>query len=301
MRIQPATGRQRVDLIGAPFNSAGKADGVAGAPGALRRAGLGEALTGAGFTVADRGDLEMAPMTPARDLISGVIASAALAHMIRSVRQVVGASIAAGAFPLVLGGDCPVLIGCLGAAATHGAARVLFVDGHEDAWPADRSTTGEAADMELGWLLGRALEDLPAHLREEIPEVKPDDVIVLGARDEQELADAGVESIGDLVRIVRPPSIAEDPAAVADEAVVALSARGPWWLHVDLDVLSTESLAAVDYPQAGGLDWPALADVTQRALASPDVLGWTVTIYNPELDPQGAAAARIVRYVVESL
>jgi arginase len=301
MRIPPTARRHRIDLIGAPFNSAGKADGVARAPGALRGAGLDDALIGAGFTVTDRGDLAMAEMTPTREPDSHVIATAALAQMIRSVRRAVDESITAGAFPLVMGGDCPVLLGCLGATAMHGAARVLFVDGHEDAWPADRSTTGEAADMELGWLLGRALKDLPDHLRAEIPELQPEDVMVLGARDEEELADAGVESIVDLVRIVRPPAVVVDPASVADRAVAALSARGPWWLHLDLDVLSTESLAAIDYPQADGLDWQSLTEITRRALASPDVLGWTVTIYNPDLDPQGAAAARIVQYVVEAL
>ncbi len=31
---------------------------------------------------------------------------------------------------------------------------VLFIDGHEDAWPPELSTTGEAADMELGFALG---------------------------------------------------------------------------------------------------------------------------------------------------
>jgi hypothetical protein len=30
-------------------------------------------------------------------------------------------------------------------------------------------------------------------------------------------------------------------------------------------------------------------------------VGWTVTIYNPDLDPDGAAAARIVQYIVHAL
>lgn len=292
---------QRIDLVGVPFNSAGRTDGVARGPQALRRAGLVEAVEGTGRAVTDHGDLELGQPTATRDPDSHVIASALLAPMVRSVRQTVTASLDAGAFPVVLGGDCPVLLGCLPATAPHQAARLLFVDGHEDAWPAVQATTGEAADMELGWLLGRALEALPPDLRAELPRVEPDDVIVLGARDRTELVEAGIESIEDVVRLVRPPTVVDDPAGVAEWAISTLSERGRWWLHVDLDVLSTGSLGAVDYPHDGGVDWASLTEITMRALASPNVLGWTVTIYNPDLDPGGPGAARIVRYVAESL
>ena len=289
-----------IELIGAPFNSAGTRDGVARAPEALRRAGLVSTCEAAGIDLVDLGDVDLESAVPLRERQSHVLAVAALAPMIRGVKQAVTQRIDHGAFPLVLGGDCPVLLGCL-AALGPGSARVLFIDGHEDAWPAEHSTTGEAADMELGWLLGRDLDGLPAELRGALPASSPDDVVVLGARDLDELADAGVPSIGDIVRIVRPQVIADDPRAVGAEAAASLSRRGPWWLHVDLDVLSTDSLAAVDYRQPGGLNWAMLTELTLGALSDPHVMGWDVTIYNPDLDPTGAGAARIVSYLSDVL
>lgn len=244
----------RVDLVGVPFSSAGTNEGVARAPAALRRAGLVEALVAAEIDVADVGDVTLPSSRPDRDAESHVVAVENIPVMIARVRRAVTASLQRGAFPLILGGDCPVLIGCLAAASERESARVLFVDGHEDAWPAARSTTGEAADMELGWLLGRTTEGLPFQLRRQIPLLKPDDVIVLGARDGDEIAAAGVDSIGDQVRIVAPEAIARAPASVGQDVASALSRRGSWWLHIDLDVLSTHSLAAVDYRQAGGLN-----------------------------------------------
>jgi arginase len=291
-----------IDLVGVPFNSAGTIDGVARAPAALRRAGLIDSLTGVGLLVSDRGDLDLPQPIPERDPDSHVIALSALPVMIERVRRAVTASFERGAFPLVLGGDCPVLLGCLAAvAAGGGAPRVLFVDGHEDAWPPARSTTGEAADMELGWMLGKTSAGLPADLRRVIPVIQPADVIILGARDEDELADAGIETLQHVVQVVRLNAITENPDAVAGEAASTLGRRGPWWLHVDLDVLATDSLPAIDYPQAGGLDWTTLSALTRRALASPNVMGWDVTIYNPDLDPGGAGAERIVRYLAEVL
>ena len=151
--------------------------------------------------------------------------------------------------------------------------------------------------MELGWLIGRDTAGLAGELRRAIPVVQPNDAIILGARDEAELAAAGVVSLEGVVRVVRPEAISHDPDAVARDVSIALRRRGPFWLHIDLDVLATDSLRAIDYPQAGGLDWVTLTSLTRRVLMSRSVLGWDVTIYNPDLDPGGGGAERIVRYL----
>jgi arginase len=221
--------------------------------------------------------------------------------MIRAVRAEVAEALGAGAFPLVLGGDCPVLLGCLGGFGVDSSPGLLFIDGHEDAWPPAASTTGEAADMELGFALGMTVSGLPGDPVREIPRLDPDAVVAIGPRDGGELAAAGVPSIRDLVEVIGPETASAAPEEVADQAASRLAQWGPWWLHVDLDVLSTESLPAVDYPQPGGVGWDALTRLSQRALSRPDAMGMTVTIFNPDLDPDGSAASRIVRYIVDSL
>lgn len=295
------TAQRRLDIIGVPFNSSGTTDGVARAPAALRRAGLIVALRDAGLDAVDSGDIELGPTNPGRDPTTHLIAPTALVAMIRAVRGRVATSIRSGAFPLVFGGDCPVLLGCLGAAGDGASPGLLFIDGHEDAWPPELSTTGEAADMELGFALGMTVAGLPDDLQREIPHVTADEVVVLGPRDERELAEAGVPSIADVVRVVRPDELAAQPAEVASAAVASFGHRPGWWLHVDLDVLSTNSLDAVDYRQPGGVDWDVLTRLTRTALALPGAIGWDVTIFNPDLDPDGTRAQNIVRYVADGL
>jgi arginase len=285
-----------VTILGVPTNSAGKPGGVANAPAALRRAGL----TG-GSIVLDAGDLTIDPPTGIRG-DDGVIDSALLAATLRRTRAAVADVRRRGDRVILLGGDCPVLIGglagCLDAAGV--VPGLLFVDGHEDAWPPHGSATGEAADMELGWLLGRGLGDLDEALRSEIPRLAAERVAILGPRDRAEITSAGVEPLDDLVPVVDDVAVAQDLAGAARRALERITRDGaPWWLHVDLDVLSTAALPAVDYQQPGGLSWTDLRELTAAALARGGCVGATVTIYNPDLDPGDRHAGTIAAFVRE--
>jgi arginase len=63
------------------------------------------------------------------------------------VGEAVSAARRSGRFPLLIGSDCPVILGAL-AALQAGQDRpgLLFGNGHEDAWPPRLSPAGEAAD-----------------------------------------------------------------------------------------------------------------------------------------------------------
>lgn len=283
-----------IGVLGVPTNSAGTTVGVARAPVALREAGLIEALRERG-EVRDHGDLALADPTPGRDQATQLIDPRGLASMVTRVRDAVASIRSGGEFPLVIGGDCPVLLGCLAAEAAP--LGLLFVDGHEDAYPPERSATGEAADVELAIALGFVRVPWSPELDGLLPLVAPEDVRILGARDAARLQTEEVPSIGDRVRLVDADRLSADPIGLTR---LASSFAGPWWLHVDLDVLSTEALPAVDYPQDGGLDWEELEAVTRTALGAGPI-GWDLTIYNPDLDPERLHARRIVRFLASAL
>lgn len=188
-------GNRKVALIGVPRNSSGTTDGVVRAPGALREAGLLAALS-VDRDAEDLGDVRFAPPRPRRDARSGIIAVESLLSMIEATRGAVMRAYSGGAFPIVVGGDDPPLLGCLMAARdAHGRVGLLFVDGHEDAYPPHASPTGEAADTELGLALGRNTEGLPPALRKALPLVLPGDVALLGPRDAGILRADGVASL----------------------------------------------------------------------------------------------------------
>lgn len=255
-----------VRFVDVPFNSDGGAVGVALAPAAL---GLGE------VTVPIHG------ATPVRGEY-GFRAEEALVRMVADVAAIVRETWYTGHVPVLLGGDCPIMLGAL----QNLDGGLVFIDGHEDAWPPLEEQSGEAADSELGIALG--LFDAPVQ-----PSVRADRVVVLGPRDADEIVGKHVHRVDDLVTFRDGGWLGTASDEDLDEVLIPVGDR--WWLHVDLDVLSTEALAAVDYQQPGGIDWERLEHVTRRILARPGCRGASVVIYNPELDG-GAATPRVAAY-----
>ena len=288
-----SVGMRTIGLLGVPTNSAGTIDGVARGPLVLREEGLVEALH-RHAKVHDYGNVTLPDPSSTRASRSHVIDPDGLDALVARVREAVAPILDNGHFPLVIGGDCPLLLGCLAASRARDRVGLLFVDGHEDAYLPMQSSTGEAADMELAFALGLVDASWSPELATLLPLVAPADVQILGARDAELLRAEGLASLRDRVALVDGERLATDPAGSAAAACASLP--DPWWFHLDLDVLSTEALPAIDYPQPGGLGWDGLAAVATTAL-SADPRGWDVTIYNPDLDPTRVHARRIVRFL----
>jgi arginase len=282
-----------IGLVGVPTNSAGTISGVARAPTTLREAGLVDALR-QHTDMHDYGDVTLPDPSPERDPVTHLIDHHGLIAMVTRVREAVTSIMDNGHFPLVIGGDCPLLLGCLAAARNLKRKGLLFVDGHEDAYLPVQSSTGEAADSELAFALGMADASWSPELAAVLPLVAPTDVRILGARDAALLRAEGVASLGDRIPLVDGDHLSAEPDVATAEAVSHLP--DPWWFHLDLDVLSTEALQAIDYPQPGGLGWDELSVVVTTAMGA-NPTGWDITIYNPDLDPERIHARRIVDFV----
>ena len=289
----------RIALITVPYTSTGLVTGETRAPDALRTAGLLDALWRSGHDVADYGDVAFVPPTPARDPVSGIIAPRTLTQMVLAVRTAVTRAVAEGRLPIVVGGECPLLLGCLAAARdAHRRVGLLFVDGHEDAWPPHESTTGEAADMELGLALGQSQPEGVDALAALLPVVRPENTVLLGPRDRGEITAGGVASLAGTVPLLSDVEVQRRPGALGRTWAERLRASaGRWWFHVDLDVLSGAALGAVRYPQPGGLGWDELDRLATAALGVSDLAGLDLTIYNPDLDVGGTDALRIVQFI----
>lgn len=229
--------------------------------------------------------------------MSGLLNETALLEMVSALHERVGSSLRAGHFPFVYGADCSVLLGGVPALReTQGAAGLVFVDGHEDATPMDLSPNGEAANMEIALLTGLSGQDIPEPLGDWLPALSPEEIAMLGPRDENHRRPLGIPTVADHVWLRGPDAVSVDPAGRTREAVHHVAFQSPgWWLHIDLDVLAHSEFAACgapgEVPLPGGLTWPQLTTITATALRAGGCKGWSLAVYNPDLDPDGEAAA----------
>lgn len=287
-------------LVGAPWDCSGTGRGEQAAPAALRAAGL------SALVHRDLGDAATVIDSAVRDARTGVLGLAASVRAAHALADSLEGAFEAMADsrPLVIGGDCSVLLGIFLALRRHvGRTGLLFVDGHPDYLDGRTSPTGETADMDLALLTGDGADPL-VELGGTVPLVSPSDVVLLGHR----TAGLDDEAQAELARLPRSlrrldaTTVARDPAAAGRSAIAWLAdAERAVWLHVDLDVLDPGSLAAVSYPEPGGLDWGQLAALLAPLARLPHLVGFSVADFRPDLDPDGTSAGRIVDLLARTL
>jgi arginase len=273
--------------------------GVERLPGALLGAGLADALG-----ARRAGVVTPPPYDPMRDSITGLLNPTGLRDYAHLLADATGEVLDGGEVPLVLGGDCSILLGNLLALSRRGRYGLLFIDGHADFYQPEAEPNGEAASMDLALATGRG-PGVVADLEGRGPLVLDEDVVVFGRRDAEEAERAGSQRIEDTaIAVVDLPMVRDRGAqGAAHDAVERLrrSELAGFWIHLDCDVLDDAVMPAVDYRLPGGLSWNELETVIRVAIESGDALGLEVTIFNPALDTDGAIARALVARLVSAL
>lgn len=293
--------RDSFELIGVPFDGMGRPGAQSRAPAVLRDAGLQAAFADA-ETVAD---IDLPASSSERAAASGLLNEAALVDMVQAVDVRVGSALRAGRFPVLYGADCAVLLGAIPALRDcTGEVGLVFLDGHEDATPMEFSPDGEAANMEIALLLGFTGQRAPEAILGRLPALRPEQVAMLGQRDEVHRAALGVPTVADRVLLRTATQVGADPEGAGREAVTQVARHtSGWWLHIDLDVLAETEFAAYgaagETSLPGGLTWAQLTATVSTALRTGGCRGWSLSVYNPDQDPDGSDAARLVEFIAQ--
>ncbi|MFJ1708083.1 arginase family protein [Kitasatospora sp. NPDC088346] len=294
-------------IIEAPSVLGLRPSGVQDLPAALLDAGLLDLLGPLGPlgrpAAVRAGRVEPPAWDATRDETTGVLNPAGIARYSAALADTVGAVLDGGRFPVVLGGDCSILLGNLLALRRRGRYGLLFLDGHTDFYQPAAEPAGEAASMDLALATGRGPRML-TDLEGRGPLLRDEDVVAFGYRDTAEAVEAGMQPLPPQLRAFDLDGVrAAGAATAARRAVDHLTAGGSagFWVHLDVDVLDDAVMPAVDYRLPDGLTWAELESVLWTALAEERAVGLDVTIFNPRLDPDGTIAVRLAECLARGL
>jgi arginase len=291
-----------IALLSAPTNlglrppEPGGVPGASKAPEALRDAGLHRRL-------ADSGAVDAGVVLPgryvdddARRAPGRVRNQAGIVDHSRRLAGRLEPLLARGDRPLVLGGDCSALLGVGLAVRRTRDAGLIHVDGHTDfRHPGNSDRCASVAGEDLAAVVGLHWPAL-ADIEGRGPYFEAARTAHIGCRDDDEHLD---EASGVLGLVIPAREAARIGMSRAASALRTVAGQTGYWLQVDVDVLDPAWMPSVDSPDPGGLSPRQLIDLL--AALAPHAIGASVTVFDPDLDPDGRHAARLVEILVAGL
>ena len=290
--------RRRYAVIEAPSILGLKPTGVDRLPQALLDNHLADRLD-----ARYAGRVEPLPFSHDRDPATAVLNARAIAEWSPQLADAIGRVLDNAEFPLVLGGDCSILLGAMLALKRRGRFGLLFIDGHADFYQPAANPTGEAASMDLAFVTGFG-PALLTDLEGRGPLVRASDTVAFGFRDAHEQRHYRSQPLAadvlalDLMTVRRMG--VERAVQAALERIVRPELEG-FFIHLDADCLDDRIMPAVDYRLPDGFSWSDITETLRMALASGRAVGMEVTIYNPALDEDGRAGRELTNVLVAAL
>jgi arginase len=286
-------------IIDAPSILGLRPTGAEFLPDALKTVGLIEKLH------ADyAGRVSPLPYNSERDKVTLLLNPDSIKTFSIQLADMVSSVIRSRRYPIVLGGDCSILIGNLLSLRRLGRYGLFFIDGHADFYQPEASLTGEVADMDLAIVSGRG-PDILTNIDNLKPLVRDEDIILFGYRDREQAASFGSQDVRNTnihsfdLSYIKQRGI----TTAASEAVNKLlhkKLRG-FWIHLDIDVLDDSIMPAVDYRLNRGLSFSELTELLKIIGATGRSIGMDITIFNPNLDSDGSIARRFVSSILEGI
>jgi arginase len=211
-------------------------------------------------------------------------------------------------FPVVIGGDCSILLGALAGSLKGGPLSLVHIDGHSDfRHPGNydfATNPGAAAGMDLALATGRGEDLLTQWPQVSTPLVPDDQVVQIGEREgnspDYEWPDIRNTSI---TRIDVFTAREMGPLQIIHKVRSILNRKPDWrfWLHLNIDVLDGHVFPAVDSPGQPGIEQGDLVTIVNALAQNDRYAGMTLTIFDPDLDRDGTYARHLVALVKQML
>ena len=273
-----------VAIIGVASGIGAPDPGCGDGPGVLEAIGVAEKLRSA-----DRHAAWKTTISP----LEGSDKVAVVAECASRLASAVSATLTAGGFPIVIGGDHSCAIGSWRGVAQALAGKplgMLWIDAHLDSHTPDTSHSGALHGMPLACLLGVGPEKLTGGATV----LQPQHVAVIGARSFEPEEYALLKGLG--VRVFFMEEIARRGLdEVMQEALtIVQNGTAGFGLSLDLDAIDPLDAPGVSTPSPSGLRATELASVLARLRDHPGLLALEIAEYDPYRDEDGKSVSVVI-------
>lgn len=283
------------ELIGAAFGLGSDNGGTAGAPAALRAAGVLARLRKLGVVVEGGTDIVLPPnFSLEHDGGNPKLRNLpAMQEFAKLMMPALRAIYARGSMPVVLGGDHALSMVTISVAAEvlkqrHGPEAelgVLWVDAHGDLNTAETTPSGNLHGMPGAVLLGRGEQSL-VNLAGFAPKVKTENFVLMGVRD-LDLGEKQYIHANGLTAYTMKDIDMWGIGEIARRAFgqVTRNTKG-FVVSFDMDVCDPNLAPAVGTPVRGGFTFREAHLVMEMAAELPSLMSMEIVEFNPVLDNQ---------------
>lgn len=281
---------EKITIIGLPMDLGQNRRGVDMGPSAIRYAEVVERLDSLGFDVEDSGDIMIGrpaqldtSETKLNNLKEVTIGSRLLAEKVDAI-------LGKNSFPLVLGGDHSIAIGTLAGASKHYEnLGVIWFDAHGDLNTDETTPSGNIHGMSLAVSLGLGNDEL-VNIHGYSPKIKPENVVIIGARSldegERKLITSKEIKVFSMHEIDR-----RGMAAVMEETIAFFNEKTDGvHLSVDMDALDPIDAPGVGTPVLGGITYRESHLAMEMLSESGIVTSAEFVEVNPILDDKNKTA-----------
>ncbi|WP_255404739.1 arginase [Thermoactinomyces sp. DSM 45892] len=292
--------KRPISIIGMPIDLGQGRRGVDMGPSAIRYASLQQTICDLGIEAEDLGDIAI----PSPESLEISDQNLKYLHEITSVceelAKCVSGVIERKRFPLVLGGDHSMAIGTVAGAAKHYQNMgLIWYDAHGDLNTGETSPSGNIHGMSMAASLGIG-HPLLTHLGGFAPKVRPENVVLVGAR---ELDPGEQQLIRDLgIKVFTMHEVDRLGMARVMEETIEIVGNGTDGVHLslDLDGLDPSDCPGVGTPVPGGITYRE-SHLAMEMLADSNVLTSAEFVeVNPILD-QSNLTAKVAVALISSM
>jgi len=295
---------KKIRIIGVPLDLGQSRRGVDMGPSAVRVAGLEAKLEALGYVVEDKGNVPvaLAETKSAGDPNAKYLKE--IADTCAKEAELVIQTLEAGKIPLVLGGDHSIAAGTVsGVAEFYRRSKqrigLLWIDAHSDINTPDSSPSGNVHGMPLGAIMGLfpgPLSDMYGFC----PKVKPDNVVLVGIRDVDNVERENIRKAG--VHVFTMRDIDERGMRAVMEEALRLAGRNTVGYHVSLDMdwIDPEDAPGVGTPVWGGATYREGHLAMEIIADHGRMTSFEIVEVNPVLDERNQTAELAVELALSA-